>query len=332
MTKKTTREVFAKTLRYLWGEDRTGIPREVMRWPGKVAAWLAIVLVYVIGWAPSTLFAFTTIGVQVPARTYTTDSVPHQLEQMNPTVVAIACALVLIWQFRKNGHVRPVRPGFSLSVRTFFVGYAIIAGGFISSFYLTRLTGWSAASYVEQTFTADLPRTLSVIEAGLAGPAEELALLLLVVTVLRVAGYSWPVVIIAAVAVRIPFHMYYGWGAIGMAIWPVLMVVLYRRTGAILAIILTHASWNMLNYAGGAGDIFKQLAVVGGIGIFAFHLFRHVGVFGRKGPEGAPATQRRLLVDGLVYRGYSDQVHSAASRKAPIEKYPIRDRGWGSGS
>lgn len=42
--------------------------------------------------------------------------------------------------------------------------------------------------------------------------------------------------------------------------------------------------------------------------------------------------QRRLLVGGPVARTYSDQVHSAASRKASSGKYPMSTRFAGSWS
>lgn len=80
-----------------------------------------------------------------------------------------------------------------------------------------------------------------------AGPFEELLLLGAVVWLLRSVGYSWTVVAVVAVVVRIPFHLYYGPAVpLGYWFWPLAAVFLYRYSGALLAFIVAHSLNNAL--------------------------------------------------------------------------------------
>ena len=47
--------------------------------------------------------------------------------------------------------------------------------------------------------------------------------------------------------------------------WALLMVLLYRRTGAIVALILEHATFNMLTYAGAIGWSLKLIFTLSGL-------------------------------------------------------------------
>jgi hypothetical protein len=58
----------------------------------------------------------------------------------------------------------------------------------------------------------------------------------------RSAGISRKIIAVTAALLRVSFHFYYGWEAIGMAVWPALIVALYRYSGAIWGIIIAH-SW-----------------------------------------------------------------------------------------
>lgn len=80
-----------------------------------------------------------------------------------------------------------------------------------------------------------------------AGPFEELLLLGAVVWLLRSVGYSWTVVAVVAVVVRVPFHLYYGPAVpFGYWFWPLAAVFLYRYSGALLAFIVAHSLNNAL--------------------------------------------------------------------------------------
>ncbi|WP_169276431.1 type II CAAX prenyl endopeptidase Rce1 family protein [Bifidobacterium moraviense] len=112
------------------------------------------------------------------------------------------------------------------------VASAVIRTPFYDYPFATRYeSGWAATLYLVAMF--------------FAGPTEELVLLGLPVLGLRHAGVPWWAVTCVAVALRVPFHLYYGWAAFAIAVWPVLAVLLFRRTGMITPLIVAHGMYDV---------------------------------------------------------------------------------------
>ncbi|KAA8822500.1 CPBP family glutamic-type intramembrane protease [Bifidobacterium vespertilionis] len=79
------------------------------------------------------------------------------------------------------------------------------------------------------------------------GPLEEETVLLaLLVTCLRRGNIPWWVILILNSLMRGVFHLYQGWPALRAFIWPIFIVLLYRCTGALLGICLSHCVWDMV--------------------------------------------------------------------------------------
>ena len=126
------------------------------------------------------------------------------------------------------------------------VASALIRTTFYAYPFATRFeNGWAA--------------TLYLIGMFLAGPTEELVLLALPVVGLRHAGMPWWAVTCVAVALRVPFHLYYGWAAFAIGVWPVLAVLLFRRVGMITPMIVAHGMYDvstaMTSLTGVAGSL-----------------------------------------------------------------------------
>lgn len=258
--------------------DRTGITRRDVPARAKAAAWAAIVGVYVVGWGEGVRVAVAMLfGWSPVPDAWPTGTVPGRTESIVRGIAVVLIAAALIWAFRRyaDAVVRPAT--WRTSVRTFPVGYAAVFLGFSAAGALSLIFGLPANEFVTQPIDDPLLTALNVIDNGMAGPTEELALLALVVVALRATGHTWPVVVIAAIAVRVPFHLYYGWGAIGLAVWAALMVALYKRTGAIVAIILEHATFNMLNYAGDIGGILKTVFALSGFAVVMVIIGNRIG-------------------------------------------------------
>lgn len=247
--------------------DRTGITVRPVPVRAKAAAWAAILGLYVIGWGEGVrvaivmLFGWVSIPDEWPVGT-----VQDRTTSIVRDIAVVLIAAALIWAFRQyaNASVRPA--SWRTSLKTFPVAYFAIAMGFGVRFGLDTVFGLTSNQFTTQPFDDPFLAVLNIVSDGMAGPTEELVLLALVVVALRATGHSWVVVVAAAIAVRVPFHLYYGWGAVGLAIWAVLMVLLYRRTGAILAIVLAHATFNVLTYAGDLGGLFKGVVILLGLG------------------------------------------------------------------
>jgi hypothetical protein len=129
---------------------------------------------------------------------------------------------------------------------------------------LTRTTSWltdaaaGALDLPQHSWRSTVEPSLDGVVGTLdAGPFEELLLLGAVVWLLRSVGYSWTVVAVVAVVVRIPFHLYYGPAVpFGYWFWPLAAVFLYRYSGALLAFIVGHS----LNNALAASHLWPSLA------------------------------------------------------------------------
>lgn len=212
-----------------------------------VLAWATIVTLFLVGWGDATVAAFRVLlGEPFTPPAYSPGTIGHQLGNLaRPVAVTIAAILVLTLFRRVPAPAAPfpaVRP--ATWVKTFFVAPIGSAIGFNLLAVVSAL-GVSTMMFPHPKIDGGIPFALYVLDLAMAGPSEELALLAVVVTVLRRAGYSWLTVGLVAVAVRIPFHMYYGWGALGLSAWALLMVALYRRTGTAVPIAVAHAVFNI---------------------------------------------------------------------------------------
>lgn len=232
--------------------DSTGISaRNVEGWQPRAASWTAIVAVFVIGWARGTCIALRiALGYEPAIRT--TLSISDLVLSILQYGAIAAVAAVLILAFRQYSGARPVRASSRANLKTFFLAIdAMFLGWLAQGIVAQALTGmFGIPSYKpgpEQT-TDLLTHILTIAEAAMAGPSEELALMALVVVALHATGYNRWVIVVVAILVRIPFHLYYGWSAIALFVWVVLTILLYWRTGAIVGIVLAHTVWDVLFY------------------------------------------------------------------------------------
>jgi hypothetical protein len=232
--------------------DSTGISaRNVEGWQPRAASWTAIVAVFVIGWARGTCIALrVALGYEPAIRT--TLSISDLVLSILQDGAIAAVAAVLILAFRQYSGARPVRASSRANLKTFFLAIDAMSLGWLAQGIVAQaLTGmFGIPSYKpgpEQT-TDLLTHILTIAEAAMAGPSEELALMALVVVALHATGYNRWVIVVVAILVRIPFHLYYGWSAIALFVWVVLTILLYWRTGAIVGIVLAHTVWDVLLY------------------------------------------------------------------------------------
>jgi hypothetical protein len=85
----------------------------------------------------------------------------------------------------------------------------------------------------------------SVVNSLLAGPAEEVVVLVLPLVFLRAARWPWWQVISAALVLRIAYHVYYGAPAAGLLVWAFAVIFVYLRSHAIIGMILAHSLWDV---------------------------------------------------------------------------------------
>lgn len=264
-------ESFHAALRRFWeafvGKDRTqlSVPLQTDRTLQSVA-WAVVVSLFVIGWGPSTI---TAVSIAL-GNEYIPKPLPNGrlvLDILLELGVAAAAAAVIVSMRYATGNKLASTP-WRTQLKAFPIAMAASATGFGLHMLISSALGLTTRDYPSADYDTPTGYALNTVLSMMAGPSEELALMALVVTALRTTGYSWTVVCITAIAARVPFHIYYGWGALGLSLWAVLIVALYRRTNALLAIIAAHAAFNGLTFAGLPGGIIKVLLVATG-GILA---------------------------------------------------------------
>lgn len=225
-------------------EDRLGIEalppgqdRRNLRW----LAWTLIVLTYFVGWGLSTQSAITTLMNQgeYERRTITLDDYLFSTAS-DAVVLLLAITGIMLFGMDRNR----LRVPWRTSWRTFFVYSLIPVGASACASAAAAALGLDHYDYPEPYYPHDWLHLVDTVSSAMAGPTEELALLALPVIALRRVGHSWTTVCVTAACLRVPFHMYYGWTTIIFAAWAIAAVFLYRRTGAIAAIILAHAAHN----------------------------------------------------------------------------------------
>ncbi len=220
------------------GKDRTGL---------RIAVWIAIIGLFLLGWGAGTGAAIATLFGWVPHPPPLTNDLPSVRRQ----VIGIASQLFLAgfagWaMFTWKRPRRPVPLSHGLATLPVYI--VAMALGFMAVGVVSTVLQLPQHDYPWAEVAAGKAFTLAAINDVMPGPAEELVLLGLVVVGLRRAGYSWWVVYLVAIAVRVPFHLYYGWGAFAIAVWPAIAVYLYRRSGAIWGLVAGHALWDLTSF------------------------------------------------------------------------------------
>ena len=152
------------------------------------------------------------------------------------TVLALVIALPLL-KLEAPSWWRPSAAGdrWGSEVRAFGLSTVCIAIGLGVSAILLDMPAYPRGSGTGAAM-GDLLSSL------LAGPGEEVVVLVVPLIFLRAAKWPWWAVIAAAVALRLLYHLYYGASAAGLALWAIGMIVVYLRTHAILGLVLAH-SW-----------------------------------------------------------------------------------------
>ncbi|HEV2640903.1 MAG TPA: CPBP family intramembrane glutamic endopeptidase [Actinocrinis sp.] len=136
-------------------------------------------------------------------------------------------------------------PGWQFA-RTFFVAM----GGFVSFLIVAiayiSISGRTQGAPSQGSSLWLIP--VGVFVSAAAGFGEEMLITGMTVTVLEQAGFArrpW-VIYAVAICLRIPFHLYYGWAALGVICFTATNIWAYRRWRLLWPIVLAHAAYDFV--------------------------------------------------------------------------------------
>lgn len=151
-------------------------------------------------------------------------------------------------------HYMPPRPptqrgrGWQFS-RAYFVSMGGVVGFLLSVVIYTAVTHSQTGAPSQGTSVYLVPVGFFVALA--AGFGEEMLVTGLTVNALESAGAvgkrAW-IIYLVAVCLRIPFHLYYGWASLGVIIFTVVNIWVYRRWRLLWPIVLAHATYDFVEY------------------------------------------------------------------------------------
>ena len=223
----------------------TDANRRLKRWQ----AWVLVLGVYAAIYGRH---AWSSVGIALGDPLSPRTSTDAERIALTCTYLLIAAASVLILarlgrmsldQVGLGGSWDRARVG--LNVRIAILTALAMVAGLLLCALISILMDRPATGYPFVPLNEPWTWAAELFAGAAAGFQEEIPLVLVLVWALRSARYSWLVICIVAAVLRVSFHLYYGWEAVGLFIWPVLVVLLYARTGAIWGIIVAHAWLNL---------------------------------------------------------------------------------------
>jgi membrane protease YdiL (CAAX protease family) len=136
--------------------------------------------------------------------------------------------------------------------RAYFISMAGVLGFLISVVVYTQVT--HRATGAPDQGSSPWLLLVGLVVALAAGFGEEMLITGLVTNALEKAGMTgsraW-VIYLVAICLRVPFHLYYGWASLGVIIFTVVNIWVYRRWRLLWPIILAHATYDFVEYAAG---------------------------------------------------------------------------------
>ncbi len=171
--------------------------------------------------------------------------------------------------------------------RVFFLSMAGVLGFLLAVIVYINVTGRSTGAPDQGDSLWMLP--VGVVVALAAGFGEEVLITGMVVTTLEQAGFArraW-VVYLVAIALRVPFHLYYGWASLSVICFTVVNIWVYRRWRLLWPIVLAHAAYDAIEFAG------SLVPALAGLGLLALGLATFVMVIVIAGVELSDRSARR---------------------------------------
>jgi len=193
------------------------------------------------------------------------DAIPEVIQQIATTVLCILVPLLLVRRRGLTaGDLGLAKPGTvsrSQGIRmAAWAVLALIVGGAVTS-ALAFGNNYPIAHSIAYL-------TASVFHGAQAGFIEEIVVLAFVVVTLEQARRPRPEIIAVALLLRVSYHIYYGWGALGIFVWAAVFLWLFFRFRTIIPLIVVHSTWDVTIFLANEWQPVSGFLVLGMLALF----------------------------------------------------------------
>lgn len=227
-------------------------------------------------------------------------------------------------------HYMPPRPPVRRSrswqfSRSYFISMAGVLGFLISVIVYVAVTHTQTGA-PSQGNSAYLVLS-GVFVALAAGFGEEMLVTGLTVNALEAAGVTgkrvW-LIYLVAVCLRIPFHLYYGWAALGVIIFTVVNVWVYRRWRLLWPIVLAHATYDFVESIGASSPGVAGLLLLA-LGVATLTMVIIIACI-----EGSDSSVRRRYEQYRAAAMAAQAAHDLQQQTVPPEMPPLEPPAGGA--
>jgi hypothetical protein len=225
------------------GDGAGGRPLEIR----PSTAYALVVLLYLVAFLGSTTNAvLIATGRLASGRTGTAGTgwgaVSAVAQLFGWGLGAVALALLVAGRYAFGTAEVGLRPATGRGGRRRDVDLAavVVAGGMLTTVAMTAIA--SVTGYATRPAGGSW---VAAVLSLLAGPVEELSVLAVPVLLLRAARQRLWRIAVLLLALRLSYHVYYGWPSVAIVVWGAVALAVYWRTGRLLPVVIAHSGWDL---------------------------------------------------------------------------------------
>jgi hypothetical protein len=234
-------------------------------------AYTEVLMLFALVFASGIIDAAESLGGKnvVPSGSWGTFA-PATVDEVCNAAVIVIVGVLLSARRGVTGQLLGIRmpeplPGVgstSRAIRMAAMGLlAFVVGGITTS----QLAG---GHHYQQPAHLSVPYLVYSVGGSLfSGVVEEMVALAFVVSTLRQARRPAAEIVVVAVLLRCSYHIYYGAGIVGIAIWATAFAVLYLRFHSVIPLIILHFLWDSFQFLTLKWSAFFGLGILLGLGL-----------------------------------------------------------------
>jgi len=194
---------------------------------------------------------------------------PATVDEVCHAAVIVIVVVLLSARRRVTGQLLGIRmpeplPGVGPTSRAIRMAAMGLLAFLVGAITTSLLAG---GHHYQQPAHLSVPYLVYAVGSSLfSGVVEEMVALAFVVSMLRQARRPAAEIVVVAVLLRCSYHIYYGAGIVGIAIWATVFALLYLRFRSVIPLIILHFLWDSFQFLALEWPAFAGLGILLGLG------------------------------------------------------------------